>query len=134
MSRHAMHDMPLFHPKLPSRLLKLAPSGATTLCRTFAQSGYIFAATLVFINSCARHEIRDKIMAKVFRITPKATHRNNGTILTPAMEIIVTLEHSTSDPSYNGAKEVKAMYMDKYGFDYERACATKAWFDIERLD
>lgn len=73
-------------------------------------------------------------MAKVFRITPKATHRNNGTILTPEMEIIVTLEHSTSDPFYNGAKEVKAMYMDKYGFDYERACATKAWFDIERLD
>ena len=75
-----------------------------------------------------------KIMPKVFRITPKATHRANGTVLTPEMEIIVTLEHSTFDPFYNGAKEIQAMYMDKYGFDYRRANATKAWFDYEYLD
>lgn len=50
------------------------------------------------------------------------------------MEIIVTLDHSTHDPFYNGAKEVQAMYMDKYGFDYKRANATKAWFDYEPLD
>jgi len=78
--------------------------------------------------------IREIIMAKVFRITPKAIHRTNGTVLTPEMDIIVTLDHSTSDPFYNGAKEIHEMYMDKYGFDYKRANATKAWFDIERLD
>lgn len=55
-------------------------------------------------------------------------------MLTPEMEIIVTLDRHTSDPFYNGAKEIKAMYMDRYGFDYERANATKAWFDYERLD
>lgn len=55
-------------------------------------------------------------------------------MLTQEMEIIVTLERHTSDPFYNGAKEIKAMYMDRYGFDYERANATKAWFDYERLD
>lgn len=73
-------------------------------------------------------------MSKVYRITPKATHRTNNTVLTPEMEIIVTLERHTSDPFYNGAKEIKAMYMNRYGFDYERANATKAWFDYERLD
>ena len=55
-------------------------------------------------------------------------------MLTPEMEIIVTLEHNTSDPFCNGAKEIKAMYMDRYGYDYERANATKAWFNYERLD
>ena len=73
-------------------------------------------------------------MAKVYRITPKTTKRTNGCVLTPEMEIIVTLERHTSDPFYNGAKEIKAMYMDRYGYDYDRANATKAWFDYERLD
>ena len=50
------------------------------------------------------------------------------------MEIIVTLDHHSSDPFYNGAKEIKAMYMERYGYDYERAYASKAWFDYERLD
>ena len=78
--------------------------------------------------------IRGKIMSKVFKITPKTTKRTNGCVLTPEMEIIVTLEHHTSDPFCNGAKEIKAMYMDRYGHDYERANATKAWFEYERLD
>jgi hypothetical protein len=73
-------------------------------------------------------------MSRVFRITPKTVRRVNGTVLTPEMELIVTLDHSTSDPFYNGAKEIKAAYMDKYGYDYCRANATKAWFDYERLD
>lgn len=73
-------------------------------------------------------------MSKVFRITPKTTKRVNNTVLTPEMEIIVTTEHHTQDPFYNGAKEIIAMYMDRYGFDYKRANATKAWFDYERLD
>ena len=78
--------------------------------------------------------IREKVMSKVFRITPKTTKRVNNTVLTPEMEIIVTTEHHTQDPFYNGAKEIIAMYMDRYGFDYKRANATKAWFDYERLD
>lgn len=77
---------------------------------------------------------RDKVMSKVFRITPKTTKRVNNTVLTPEMEIIVTTEHHTQDPFYNGAKEIIAMYMDRYGFDYKRANATKAWFNYERLD
>lgn len=55
-------------------------------------------------------------------------------MLTPEMEIIVTTEHHTQDPFYNGAKEIIAMYMDRYGFDYKRANATKAWFNYERMD
>ena len=74
------------------------------------------------------------IMSKVFRITPKTIKRVNNTVLTPEMEIIVTTEHHTQDPFYNGAKEIITMYMDRYGFDYKRANATKAWFNYERLD
>lgn len=73
-------------------------------------------------------------MSKVYRIIPKTTKRTNNTVLTPEMEIIVTLDHHSSDPFYNGAKEIKAMYMERYGYDYERAYASKAWFDYERLD
>ena len=46
----------------------------------------------------------------------------------------VDLRAHTQDPFYNGAKEIKAMYMDRYGFDYKKANATKAWFNHERLD
>jgi len=50
------------------------------------------------------------------------------------MEIIVTLRSHTSDPFYNGAKEIIEMYMDRYGFDYKKAGCSKAHFDYERLD
>jgi len=73
-------------------------------------------------------------MSKVFRITPRTTKRVNNTVLTPEMEIIVTLSHHTQDPFSIGAKEIIAMYMDRYGFDYKKANATKAWFTFERLD
>ena len=46
----------------------------------------------------------------------------------------VGLRAHTQDPFYNGAKEIIAMYMDRYGFDYKRANATKAWFNYERMD
>ncbi|MCR4857262.1 MAG: hypothetical protein K5890_03590, partial [Bacteroidales bacterium] len=39
--------------------------------------------------------IREKVMSKVFRITPKTIKRVNNTVLTPEMEIIVTTEHHT---------------------------------------
>lgn len=73
-------------------------------------------------------------MSKVFRVTPKAIHRVNGTVLTPEMEIIVTTDRHVSNPFYNGAKEIVDMYMDRYGYDYKKANATQAWFDYERLD
>ena len=49
-------------------------------------------------------------MAKVFRITPKRIKRNNGTVQTPNMVITVTTLHHTSDPFYNGAKEIREAY------------------------
>jgi len=73
-------------------------------------------------------------MSKVYRITPKTIRRSNNTVLTPEMEIIVTLRSHTSDPFYNGAKEIIEMYMDRYGFDYKKAGCSKAHFDYERLD
>ena len=107
--------------------------GKECLCHTIAHPCPIFAAS--FNHQQLRPtRIREKVMSKVFRITPKTTKRVNNTVLTPEMEIIVTTEHHTQDPFYNGAKEIIAMYMDRYGFDYKRANATKAWFNYERLD
>ena len=52
-------------------------------------------------------------MSRVFRVTPKRVKRTNGTVLTPEMEVTVTTQSHTSDPFYNGAKEVKEAYMRK---------------------
>ncbi len=73
-------------------------------------------------------------MSKVFRVTPKKVKRANNTVLTPEMSIIVTTKTHTTDPFYNGAKEIKEEYMKKYGFDYSKACCTKGDFDVVRLD
>lgn len=45
-------------------------------------------------------------MSKVFRITPKAVRKTNGTVLTPEISVVVTTKIHTSDPFYNGAVEV----------------------------
>lgn len=73
-------------------------------------------------------------MSKVFRITPKTVRRVNGTVLTPEMSVIVTTKNSVSDPFYNGAVEIKEAYMRQYGFDYKKACCSKSYFNIEKLD
>ncbi|MBR4340231.1 MAG: hypothetical protein IKP89_06430 [Bacteroidales bacterium] len=73
-------------------------------------------------------------MARVFRVRPKTVRRVNNTVLTPEMEVIVTLDHSTSSPFYNDAHEVKAAYMEKYGYDFKRSGANGAWFEVEKLD
>ena len=73
-------------------------------------------------------------MGKVFKITPKAVRRSNGTVLTPEMTVIVTTKHHTLDPFYNGAEEVREAYMREYGFDYKKACCCKGYFTFERLD
>lgn len=74
------------------------------------------------------------IMSKVFRITPKAVRRVNGTVLTPEMTVVVTTQQHTLDPFYNGAVEVQEAYMRMYGFDYKKAGCCKSYFTFERLD
>lgn len=69
----------------------------------------------------------------VFKITPKRVKRTNGTVLTPDMEVMVTV-NSISDPFYNGAKEIQEMYMRIYGFDYKKAGCYKSDFNFRRLD
>ena len=73
-------------------------------------------------------------MSRVFKVTPKRVKRTNGTILTPEMEVTVTTQTHTSDPFYNGAKELKEAYMRMYGFDYQKACCSKNDFDFKKLD
>lgn len=73
-------------------------------------------------------------MAKVFRVTPKRTKRTNGTVLTPDMSITVTTLQHTNDPFYNGAKEIKEMYLRLYNFDYQKANCNKNDFEILKLD
>lgn len=73
-------------------------------------------------------------MSKVFRITPKAVRRVNGTVLTPEMTVVVTCKNHTTDPFYNGAQEVQEAYMRLYGFDYKKAGCNKCYFDFEKLD
>ena len=73
-------------------------------------------------------------MSKVFRVTPKRTKRTNNTVLTPYMSITVTTLQHTSDPFYNGAKEIKEAYMRIYNFDYKKACCSKNDFEFSRLD
>lgn len=60
-------------------------------------------------------------MSKVFRITPKRVKRVNGTVLTPDMEVTVTTAIHTTNPFYNGAKEVIAQYDRMFGFDYRKS-------------
>lgn len=73
-------------------------------------------------------------MSKVFRITPKRIKRTNGTVLTPEMSLIVTTTQHATNPFYNGAIEIKQAYMDKYGFDYKKACCSQNDFEYEKLD
>jgi hypothetical protein len=73
-------------------------------------------------------------MSKVFKVTPKRIKRTNGTVLTPDMTITVTTLQHTSDPFYNGAKEIKEMYMRIYSFDYQKACCNKNDFEYLKLD
>jgi hypothetical protein len=73
-------------------------------------------------------------MARVFKITPKRVKRTNGTVLTPEMSVTITTVHHTTDPFYNGAKEIKEAYMRFYRFDYQKACCSKNDFKFQRLD
>ncbi len=54
--------------------------------------------------------------------------------MTPEMEVTVTTQQHTTDPFYNGAKEIKETYMRLYGFDYQKACCSKNDFEFKKLD
>lgn len=56
-------------------------------------------------------------MGNVFRVRPVRVKKANGQVLTPDMEITVTTQSYTSDPFYNGAKEIQEQYMRMYQFD-----------------
>lgn len=71
---------------------------------------------------------------RVFEIIPKRIKRTNDTVLTPEMKVIVTTKIHTSDPFYNGAKEIKEAYMRLYGFDYKKACCSINDFEFKKLD
>lgn len=73
-------------------------------------------------------------MSKVFRVTPRRIKRVNGTVLTPEMAVTVTTTIHTTDPFYNGAKEIREAYLRLYGFDYAKACCSKNDFDFTKLD
>lgn len=73
-------------------------------------------------------------MAKTFKVTPKRVKKTNGTVLTPEMSITVTTAQHTSDPFYNGAKEIKQAYLSLYKFDYQKANCSKNDFEFEKLD
>lgn len=72
-------------------------------------------------------------MAKVFKVTPKRIKRTNGLVLTPEMSVVVTTRSHTSTPFYNGAQELKEVYMHLYGFDYKKACCSVSDFEWEVL-
>lgn len=44
---------------------------------------------------------------RVLAVRPKRVKRTNGQVLTPEMEITVTIQQYTSDTFYNGAKEIQ---------------------------
>ena len=50
------------------------------------------------------------------------------------MSVTVTTQMHTNDTFYNGAKELKEVYMHMYGFDYPKACCNKNDFEYKALD
>jgi hypothetical protein len=50
------------------------------------------------------------------------------------MSITVTTNQHTSNPFYNGAKEIKEAYMRLFRFDYQKACCSVNDFEVKQLD
>ena len=73
-------------------------------------------------------------MSRVFRVKTKRTKRSNGTVLTPDMVVTVTTLQHTTNPFYNGAKELQETYMRIYAFDYKKACCNQNDFEFVKLD
>ena len=49
------------------------------------------------------------------------------------MEITVTRQSYTSDPFYNGAKEIQEQYMRMYQFDYKKSNCSKYDFEFMKI-
>lgn len=73
-------------------------------------------------------------MSRVFQVKPKRIKRSNGTVLTPDMVVTVTTLQHTTNPFYNGAKELQETYMRIYAFDYKKACCNQNDFEFVKLD
>ena len=54
-------------------------------------------------------------MSRVFQVKPKRIKRSNGTVLTPDMVVTVTTLQHTTNPFYNGAKELQETYIPQFG-------------------
>ena len=74
------------------------------------------------------------LQRRAFAVRPKRVKRTNGQVLTPDMEITVTTQQYTSDPFYNGEKEIQEQYMRMYQFDYKKSCCSKFDFEFKQLD
>ena len=73
-------------------------------------------------------------MSRVFQVKPKRIKRSNGTVLTPDMVVTVTTLQHTTNPFYNGAKELQETYMRIYALDYKKACSNENDFEFKKLD
>lgn len=89
--------------------------------------------------AASRHDMKIRTykqitMSKVFQVKPKRIKRTNGTVLTPEMVVTVTTQQHTTNPFYNGAKELQEAYMRLYAFDYKKACCNQNDFEFVKLD
>ena len=73
-------------------------------------------------------------MSRVFQVKPKRIKRSNGTVLTPDMVVSVTTLQHTTDPFYNGAKELQETYQRIDAVDYKKACCNQNDFEFKKLD
>ena len=73
-------------------------------------------------------------MSRLFKVWPKRSRNTNNVRISPEMELIVTTKSHASTPFYNGAVELKAAYLDKYGVDIKKGNFSVNDFEIETLD
>ena len=73
-------------------------------------------------------------MARVFKVWPKRVMRTNGIVLTPEMEVTVTMRNSTSMPFSDGGKVVQEAFLRLYNIDYKKAQVSFGAFDWKALD
>ena len=73
-------------------------------------------------------------MAQVFKVWPKRLKKTNGIVLTPDMEVTVTMRNSTSMPFSDGGKTVQEAFLRIYNIDYKKAHVTFSDFDWKALD
>ena len=73
-------------------------------------------------------------MTKGFKVAPKRVAGTCRAVLPHEMSVTVTTVQHTSDPFYNGAKEIKEAYMRLFCFDYQKACCNKNDFEFNKLD